>query len=794
MDIDAIEKEAHAAALVQVAQMFQRPDQLEKLDTFKKRADRKKTAVEAMLRTGVQSQLEGIRTAIGHLSTTVEDIKEVETSLQEIYTALLAFPELKQKMAKLREANVKNSQYATSIGHLQHIYEINETIEKTREYVQDGKLLLAHKNIMEMEHARDDLMYEVHKLQQSNVNYEKNLLKTYFSDLDKVIQELAKQLWYICSRCLEAVRGTEQGPTQLVTALRIIEREERIDQYYIDRQSSTNDFMPPGRPRKWRQKCLEVIASTVKQRIEGNQLEDRSLNKQWLARYLEVCRLVLVDDLLVAKSAASPCFPPSYEIYDRFVSMYHNLLSGRLREIASDKLEKNELVQLLSWVNSYASDQILGNPRLQINTAALLADHPLLPKFTVTELCDRFIEITRRDMHEWLEKTLMQEKDDWYKDVHPEEERLGYFYTQLPSILFGMIEDTISLTKEISHDIIPNVVEVSVDEFRNFANKYKDAATAYKNKHFGNRSHFKEFTATVIAIANNLDICTESTEKLKQHIRLTMEADVSPSNLSNADTSVSLQSNRSSSVMVVSRQALLDKIDQLKKRWNIGMQSAVGTLLDEVNEDIAPHLAEILTKKWLGGSSALETVCMTVADYYSDHKHLRPHIRCALLMEIQYKIIGEYMIGIDNRRLSFANYDDRHGASELLKSDGERIAQLFSKLLNDVDVTFTDLTVILTAISDVLSLRDKSLLALETTTLVRKFPDIHVELLSALIQTREDMGRVEARAMAEDTIGHMKHHPKGDAVFAKLFQACKAGPKRIFRLEDTMEHMFVKLI
>lgn len=29
-------------------------------------------------------------------------------------------------------------------------------------------------SIMEMEHARDDLMYEVHKLQQSNVDYEKN--------------------------------------------------------------------------------------------------------------------------------------------------------------------------------------------------------------------------------------------------------------------------------------------------------------------------------------------------------------------------------------------------------------------------------------------------------------------------------------------------------------------------------------------------------------------------------------------------------------------------------------------
>ncbi|KAM3721023.1 Exocyst complex component [Dirofilaria immitis] len=298
----------------------------------------------------------------------------------------------------------------------------------------------------------------------------------------------------------------------------------------------------------------------------------------------------------------------------------------------------------------------------------------------------------------------------------------------------------------------------------------------------------------MIAVANNLDICTESTEKLKQHIRLTMEADVSPSDLWNVDAPSSAQFSRSSSIMIVSRQALLDKIDQLKKRWNIGMQSAVGTLLDEVNEDIAPHLPEILTKRWLGGSSALETICMTIADYYSDHRHLRPHIRCALLMEIQYKIIGEYMIGIDNRRLSLANYDDRYGASKLLKRDGERIAQLFSKLLDGVDVTFTDLTVILAAMSDVLSLRDKSLLALETTTLVRKFPDMHVELLSALIQTREDMGRVEARAMAEDMIGHVKHHPKGDAVFSKLFQAYKTGPKRIFGLEDTMEHIFVKFI
>ena len=54
------------------------------------------------------------------------------------------------------------------------------------------------------------------------------LLKSYFKDVELVAQELAKQMWYIMDRCLEAVRGADPGPQQVVTVLRIIEREERF--------------------------------------------------------------------------------------------------------------------------------------------------------------------------------------------------------------------------------------------------------------------------------------------------------------------------------------------------------------------------------------------------------------------------------------------------------------------------------------------------------------------------------------------------------------------------------------
>lgn len=60
----------------------------------------------------------------------------------------------------------------------------------------------------------------------------------------------------------------------------------RIDKFYMDaREKSASAFVPPGRPRRWRERAFRVLEKTVVSRVEGNQLEDRSLNKAWLARW-----------------------------------------------------------------------------------------------------------------------------------------------------------------------------------------------------------------------------------------------------------------------------------------------------------------------------------------------------------------------------------------------------------------------------------------------------------------------------------------------------------------------------
>ena len=50
--------------------------------------------------------------------------------------------------------------------------------------------------------------------------------------MDKLVEDLAKQIWYICWRALEAVQGNNDNAIQqLVSAIRIIEREERLSDF-----------------------------------------------------------------------------------------------------------------------------------------------------------------------------------------------------------------------------------------------------------------------------------------------------------------------------------------------------------------------------------------------------------------------------------------------------------------------------------------------------------------------------------------------------------------------------------
>ena len=100
-------------------------------------------------------------------------------------------------------------------------------------------------------------------------------------------------------------------------------------------------------------------------------MEDRSMDKMWLVRHLERTRQLVLEDLRVVKSLCGPCFPPSYDIVPKYVNMYHNAIAGHLDEVVQQGLENNEIVNLLTWVGTYKTKDLMGHPELKIDTNAL---------------------------------------------------------------------------------------------------------------------------------------------------------------------------------------------------------------------------------------------------------------------------------------------------------------------------------------------------------------------------------------------------------------------------------------
>uniref|UniRef100_A0A3Q2PKG1 Exocyst complex component 3 n=1 Tax=Fundulus heteroclitus TaxID=8078 RepID=A0A3Q2PKG1_FUNHE len=301
-----------------------------------------------------------------------------------------------ESLKDVKDAVVQHSQLAAAVENLKNIFSVPEIVLETKQLIEQGELLQAHRKLMELECSRDDLMYEQYRMDSKNTS-DMNLISIYFEEVQGLSDELAKQLWMVLQRSMVTVR---RDPTMLVSVVRIIEREEKLDRRMVDRKKQTG-FIPPGRPKRWKDKMFEVLEGTVSTRIEGTQSVTREADKMWLVRLLEITRKYVLDDLIIVKNLMVQCFPPHYNTFN---SLYHNAVSARVKELTLEDLEANEIVSLLTWV---------------LNTYKRLICSYSLFKFAVQILV-----------------TVLLCKLYWLKETEPEADQDGYYQTTLPAIVF----------------------------------------------------------------------------------------------------------------------------------------------------------------------------------------------------------------------------------------------------------------------------------------------------------------------------------------------------------------------
>ncbi|XP_026170055.1 exocyst complex component 3 isoform X2 [Mastacembelus armatus] len=670
-------REAVATAVQRVAGMLQRSDQLDKVEQYRRRESRKKASVEARLKAAIQSQLDGVRTGLTQLHSALLDVKDIQNSLADVSKDWRQSINTIESLKDVKDAVVQHSQLASAVENLKNIFSVPEIVAETQQLIEQGELLQAHRKLMELECSRDDLMYEQYRMDSKNTS-DMSLISIYFEDVQGLSDELAKQLWMVLQRSMVTVR---RDPTMLVSVVRIIEREEKIDRRMVDRKKQTA-FIPPGRPKRWKDKMFEVLEGTVSTRIEGTQAVTREADKMWLVRLLEITRKYVLDDLIVVKNLMVQCFPPHY--------------------------------------NTFNSVEMMGHPEL-CSECDINQLEPLLPQDVVDDLLNKYVKTFTSNITGWLRKALETDKKDWLKDTEPEADQDGYYQTTLPAIVFQMFEQNLQVAAQIDGNFKEQVLKLCLKQMNSFLMRYREEVVAYKEEHIRDRQLPQCYVQYMIAIINNCQTFKESINSLKRKYSQSSEP--------------------------------TDSDAAIERMLNEVAKEGCQFLLDEVFLDLEHHLNELLTRKWLMGCHAVDTICVTVEDYFNDFNKIKKPFNQEMTSEALRRVVVEYIKAVMQKRITFKNADERKEGAERMIKEAHQFKFLFRKLAAGED---TDrLCGAIAAIAEVFKLTDPTLLFLEVPTLVSKYPDIREEHIQALLAVRGDASR-EMRQMIIGTLSENK--------------------------------------
>lgn len=651
-DLQKLEEEAINRGTKYVTNLVQRPGQLEKIDMYKRRISRKKASVETMLKTAMQSQLDGVRVGFEQLQSSLESIATIKDDMNHINQLFSSVVKLSSRLQAVQEENMRHSQYVIAKENLKHIFTVPESVEKTKQWINEGKLLYAHQSLMDLESSRDELLYELHKLPNQSVA-DTIMLKAYFEDVEMLSTLMEKQIRLVLSRTLNTVR---KEPTVIVTPLRIIEREEKADQFAIQRHKQSG-FMAPGRPKKWKDMAMEVLEKSVANRIEGTQVDERADNKMWLVRYLELTRLLILEDLRVVKTLCEPCFPPWYDIVRTFVKMYHNSLSQHLKDIIAGGLEGNEYVSLLAWImNTYTGPELMRHPELNIDTSDI---GPLLSPEMINDLQEKYLRNMCQNYEDWMRKTLEKERSDWWDDFLSErtirEDQLNY-HTAAPMIIFEMIDQNLKVTKTISSDLTAQALVLCIEQVIKYGSMYRQAILEFKTRHFEDRSRVPDFTHHMILVVNN---CLQFTELAQQIKQLYWVPNTT------GDVTVKFEN-------------LLGFYQQLRNE-------AAAILLQESFLDLEFNFNDLITPKWLSSPIPVETICVTLEDYVQDYKHLSPKNFEYVITEAQNLIAKRYISAMLQRKISLKTYEECKACTMKIMTEADKLKNFFDRIAPQIE-------------------------------------------------------------------------------------------------------------
>ncbi|XP_025941208.1 exocyst complex component 3-like protein [Apteryx rowi] len=704
-EAEKAEKLARGAALKWASGVFYRPEKLEALGQYRSRETQRNSSIQSRLKSTVQSYLEGVSAGLEQLRSAAEEVQNVCQDLGAARWALLDSADHFQVLQQMRALMAEHVQLASVVKVLPQLFSVHEVFSHTLQLLHEQHLLEAHAELMMLEHLRDDILFQLHLRGLSSAQA---TVLSYFSGLQELNESLAKQLWGIVGRSLQLV---QEDPVLFVSAVRIIEREEKID----DALLLDATFLPPGRPKGWRQKFYHILQET----ITGSHFHTACMDTTGpgLSRHLAALQRDVVAELHVVKDLMVQCVPAHYNILSICTAMYHQALTSHLQDILQEDLDKQALFLLLEWVlHVYHSPEMMSHPGLlpEVDVSAL---GPLISPDLVDQTERKYVVKVKASVLEWMQRTLEVEFKEWFREEEPETDHQGFFQSALPVIVMQMLNENIRVASLITGSLQQKVYSMAMEELEAFLGRLREALVQCGKEHQKDRTIPKYYVPYLLAVLNN--------------------------NLALSSSVPSLHPDTAHSEVPVSLRAALDRMQR----------KACQLLLEELLLDLQPLCMQLPSRKWLSGSQLVSSMCEVIDKYAKDFSRVRKPIFMLLLMESERLVTSQYLRALMQKKMVCKSEEERSQLCDRLLQDATQLRELFCGL--GLDRSQQSLEAVF-ALRELICLKDPALLSLEVLGFITKYPDVSDEHVSTLLDLRGDVSK-EVRHMVLEM---MAQHPQ----------------------------------
>ncbi|XP_042653745.1 exocyst complex component 3-like protein isoform X2 [Tyto alba] len=699
-EAEKAEKLARGAALKWASGVFYRPEKLEGLGQYRSREMQRNSSIQSRLKSTVQSYLEGVSAGLEQLRSAAQAVQSVCQDLGAARWALLDGADRFQGLQQMRALMAEHVQLASVVQVLPQLFSVHEVFSHTLQLLRGQHLLEAHAELMMMEHLRDDILSQLHLRGLSSAQ---PTVLSYFGGLQELNESLAKQLWDIVGSSLRLVR---EDPVLFVTAVRIIEREEKIDDTLLLEAT----FLPPGRPKGWRQKFYHVLQEA----ITGAHFHAARTDAEGpgLARHLAALQKDVVSELRVVKDLMVQCVPAHYNILGVCTATYHQALTSHLQDILREDLDKQGLFLLLEWaLRVYQSPEMMGHPDLlpEVDVSAL---GPLLSPELVEQTERKYVVKVKASVLEWMQRTLEVEFKEWFREEEPETDHQGFFQSALPVIVMQMLNENIQVASLITDSLQQKVYNMALEELEAFLGRLREALVQCGKEHQKDRAIPKYYVSYLLAMLNN--------------------------NLALSSSVSSLHPNAAHGEVPASLRAALDRTQK----------KACQLLLEELLLDL-----QLPSRKWLSGSQLVSSMCEVIDKYAKDFSRVRKPVCTLLLTESELLVASQYLRALMQKKMVCRSEEERGQLGDRLLQDATQLRELFCGLglaqsQQSLEAVF--------ALRELICLKDPALLSLEVLGFTTKYPDVSDEHISTLLDLRGDVSK-DVRHMVLDM---MAQHPQ----------------------------------